>query len=141
MSRPLFEKVRRGLTRNVAFTTPEAEDERLRGRTYAVPFEDVWQASLRLVGGDLKRWTVVEADDDEGIIRGLARGRLDRHTSAITVRITLDFNAQTRVDVMSASRVGRADMGRNARRIDLFFRTLDRELTSAGGRPVERNVQ
>jgi len=126
-----------GLTRNVAFTTPEAEEAGLRGRTYAVPFEDVWQASLHLVGGGLKRWELVEADDDEGIIRGLAHGRFERHTSAITVRITLDPNAQTRVDAMSASRVGRADLGRNARRLELFFRSLDRALRPSRGRPLE----
>ena len=138
MSRSPIEKLKVALTRNVAFTTPDAGDEHLGGRTYAVPFEHVWQASLRLVGGGLKRWEVTEADDHEGIIRGLAHGLLERHTSAITVRITLDLNAQTRVDAMAASRVGRGDLGRNARRLELFFRSLDRALTAARGHPVQR---
>lgn len=122
-----------GLTRNVAFTAPAAEDERLRGRTYAIPFEDVWQASLRLVDGGLKRWTLLEFDDREGIIRGTAAGLLPRSTSAVTVRISLDVDAQTRVDALSASRVGRMDLGANSRRLHRFFVALDRALARSRG--------
>lgn len=123
-----------GLTRNVAFTSPNAEDDRLRGRTYAIPFEDVWQASLHLVGGGLKRWRLLEYDDREGIIRGQARGPLGRMVSAVTVRISLDFDAQTRVDALSASRVGRMDLGVNTRRLHRFFRALDTAMAEARGR-------
>lgn len=131
MIRELSRKAWLGLTRNVAFTDPAAEDERLRGRTYAIPFEDVWQASLHLVGGGLKRWRLLEYDDREGIIRGRARGLLGRVVSSITVRISLDFDAQTRVDALSASRVGRMDLGVNARRLDRFFRALDAAMVEA----------
>ena len=134
MSRELFRKAWLGLTRNVAFTAPAAEDERLRGRTYAIPFEDVWQASLQLVDGGLKRWSLREFDDREGIIRGTARGRLGRFTSTVTIRISLDVDAQTRVDAMSASRVGRMDLGANTRRLHRFFAALDAAMTEAGSR-------
>ena len=40
----------RGLTQNRAETSPTAEDRRLRGRTYAIPFETVWSAALALAG-------------------------------------------------------------------------------------------
>ena len=136
MNRTLWHSAWVGLTRNVAFTAPGAEDPRLRGRTYAIPFEDVWQVSRRLVDGGLKRWKLLEADDDEGIIRGEVRGRLDRFTSAFTVRIVLDSNAQTRVDCLSASRVGRADFGSNARRVHRFFRALDEGLEEGRGRDI-----
>ena len=134
MNRELFRKIWLGLTRNVAFTAPAAEDERLRGRTYAIPFEDVWQASLHLIDGGLARWELLEYDDREGIIRGLARGRFPRSTSAITIRVTLDVDAQTRVDGLSASRVGRMDLGANARHLDLFFRSLDTAMVEASSR-------
>lgn len=127
----------RGLTRNVAFTSPGSPDPRLRGRTYAIPFEEVWQASLDLVGGALKRWELLEEDDQEGIIRGMARGRFERFTSAITVRITLDVDAQTRVDALSAARVGRADLGINARRLHRYFTALDARLEEARGARIE----
>ncbi|MFO7894882.1 MAG: DUF1499 domain-containing protein [Longimicrobiales bacterium] len=137
MIRELADAVVRGLTRNVAFTSPDAGDSRMRGRTYAIPFEDVWQASLRLVDGELRRWQLLEADDREGIIRGVARGLSDRFSSAVTIRITLDHNAQTRVDALSASRSGRYDLGSNARRLRKFFRSLDRALEDARGLEIE----
>lgn len=138
MIRRIADAVIRGLTRNVAFTSPAAPDPRLRGRTYAIPFEDVWQASLELMGGRLKRWQVLEADDQEGILRGVARGRVERFTSAITIRITLDADAQTRVDALSASRVGRADLGVNARRLSRYFRALDERLEEVRGAAIEQ---
>lgn len=136
MSRSLFRRALTGLTRNVAFTAPGADDPRLRGRTYAIPFEDVWQSAVALVDGGLNGWTLREYDDHDGIIRGAARGRLKRFSSAVTVRIVLDADAQTRVDAMSASRVGRYDLGTNVRRLDLFFRSLDRRLEENRGHPV-----
>lgn len=119
------------MTRNVAFTAPGADDERLRGRTYAIPFQDVWQASLDLAGGELKRWEVTEHDDHEGVIQGRVRGRLPRRDSRITIRITLDENAQTRVDVRAMSEEVKADLGSNARRIHRFYKALDRSLTES----------
>lgn len=134
MTREILRKAWLGLTRNVAFTAPAAEDDRLRGRTYAIPFEDVWQASLRLVDGGLKGWSLQDYDDREGIIRGIAPGRLGRFTSSVTIRISLDVNAQTRVDGLSASRVGRMDLGANTRRLHRFFRALDTAMEEAGSR-------
>jgi hypothetical protein len=137
VSENFLDGVVRGLSRNVAFTSPGAEDPRLRGRTYAIPFEDVWQSTRLLVSGKLKRWELVEADDQEGLIRGVAHGRLDRFTSAITIRITLDPDAQTRVDAMSASQVGRADLGVNARRLRRYFAALDAMLAERRGTTIE----
>lgn len=133
MIRELTAAVARALSRNVAFTSPGAEDPRLVGRTYAIPFEAVWQASRKLVSGGLRGWELLESDDQEGIIRGVAHGLLERFTSSITVRVTLDPDAQTRVDALSASRTGQADLGTNARRLGRFFRKLDAELEDAGG--------
>ena len=138
MIRKLVDAVVRGLTRNVAFTAATAKDPRLRGRTYAIPFDDVWRASLALVDGGLRRWELLEADDQEGTIRGTARGLVgDRFTSSVTVRVTLDADAQTRVDALSASRSGRGDLGSNARKLRKFFRALDRALEDARGVKIE----
>lgn len=137
MTPGFLEAALRGLTRNVAFTSPDSDDPRLTGRTYAIPFEDVWQASTDLIGGGLRGWELLEEDDQEGILRGLARGRIERMTSAITVRITLDMDAQTRVDALSASRVGRADFGINARRLNRYFTALDEQLGRTRATPIE----
>lgn len=117
-----------GLTQNVAFTAPDAEDPRLRGRTYAIPFENVWQAAHHVINEEFRGWTLLEEDDHEGILRAEARGLIRGLTSGITIRIMLDSNAQTRVDGMAALRVGRADFGVNAHRLKRFFRSLDRRL-------------
>jgi hypothetical protein len=124
----LLGAARRGLTGNGAATAPDAEDPRLVGRTYAIPFEAVWQASLELMGGGLRGWELVDHDDQEGVIRGVARGFPKRLDSELTLRIVLDPDAQTRVDGRADSPVARADLGANARRLGRFFRALDRTL-------------
>jgi hypothetical protein len=136
VSRELFGSVRRGLTRNTAYTAPDAGDRRLRGRTYTIPFDTVWKAALELMAGGLSGWSVVAADDQEGVIEGEISGRPQRFHSAITVRVSLDRDAQTRVDGVAASVTGQADLGTNARRLGRFFRSLDRSLESAYGLPI-----
>lgn len=117
-------------------TTRDASDPRLRGRTYAVPFEDVWQASLKLTGGGLSRWSRHDADDDEGVILA-SSASLAGAIHDIMVRVTLDENAQTRVDASAQARKPRTDFGRSRRRLRRFFRALDAALARAA-RPATR---
>jgi hypothetical protein len=121
----------RGLTTNHAETDP-AGAAGPRGRTYAVPFEQVWTATLGLARRR-RGWTVLLADDLEGLICAEARTPL-RFVDDVEIRIGLDENAQTRVDLRSASRKGVGDLGKNARRIRRFLRALDRELRGRGRR-------
>jgi hypothetical protein len=111
-------------------TTPDASDRRLRGRTYAVPFEDVWQAAMQLTDGGLFRWSRHEADDQEGVILASTRS-LAGAVHHVMVRITLDNNAQTRVDASAQAQKPRSDFGRSKRRLRRFFRALDRKLERA----------
>lgn len=126
-------RVWRGLTQNAAATSPEHEDARLRGRTYPVPFERVWRASLELASGGLARWRIVEADDERGVIKAEATRLFTRSVDDVLVRVYLDRDAQTRVDARSAARKGRGDLGANARRLERFFRALDERLGRRGG--------
>ena len=128
--------VLRGLTRNRAETAQDATDRRLRGRTYAVPFEQVWTATVMVVRGR-RGWTVLHTDDIEGVLRAEVRTALG-FTHDVQIRVGLDANGQTRVDLVSASRVGRGDLGKNARRIGRFLRTLDRELDTMRRRAAPR---
>lgn len=114
------------LTRNQAATAADHWDPRLRGRTYAIPFEQVWQAARALASGALRGWRLVDADDYEGVIIAEARTLVLRYVDDVTIRIYLDADAQTRVDVQSRSRKGSGDLGANARRIARFLRALDR---------------
>ena len=120
----------RGLTETEVATDPMAADRRLRGRTYAIPFDDVWSAANRLVRGELTRWILYTADDQAGVIVGLARPLLWGQPCHVRIEIGLDENAQTRVDASSVSGGKRGDMGRGRRALGRFFRALDGTLAA-----------
>jgi len=113
-----------------AYTEPDSEDPRLRGRSYAVPFARVWRAALDEIAAR-RRWTLVDADPKSGEIVAEARTQVWKFTDDIWIRISLDENGLTRVDMASTSRVGRMDFGVNARRIVRFLQALDRRLKIA----------
>lgn len=118
----------RGLTESAAETDPRAEDRRLRGRTYAIPFDRVWRCALELADGAMRRCSVLSADDEAGIIEAEYPSLVLRRMDDLRIEIGLDENGQTRVDVRSACRDGKADLGRNPRTIGRFLKRLDRRL-------------
>ncbi len=118
----------RGLTEHRAETDPNSEDERLLGRTYAIPFENVWQAAKRLASGELEGWTLWVADDQAGLMEASLRPFLFLKAADVRIEIVLDENAQTRVDLTSASRTERGDLGRSRRAIGRFLDRLDEVL-------------
>ena len=122
----------RGLVRNRTETDPFAADRRLRGRTYAITFERVWTAAVALCGGALPRWSLLCANDQAGIIRAQALTRVFRRPHDIEIRIRLDENGQTRVDVASVLLNSGRDLGANARRIAAFLNGLDAQLGATG---------
>lgn len=122
----------RGLTHNRAFTDDESGDRRLRPRTYAVPFATVWDGALAIARGT-RGWTVTASDPVGGEIVAEAATRLWKFVDDVWIRVSLDDDGQTRVDVTSASRTGRADLGANARRIARFLHALDRRVLGAKG--------
>ena len=118
----------RGLTENGAATDPASPDARLVGRTYAIPFDLVWNASKRLADGEMRGWSVMSADDLAGVIVATKKALLFGQGDDMKIDIRLDENAQTRVDVVSGSHSRRPDLRRNRRAIGRFFRKLDRIL-------------
>ena len=107
------------------------------GRTYAIPFAQVWEAVLDLVRGELPRWHARWWDEEEGVIHALTRGRLSRRASDVVIRIGLDAQAQTRVDLRSTSRSSRlGDFGGNTRLIGTFVAALDRKFTGPQAPPT-----
>lgn len=123
----LLERVLRGVTTNHAETAPTAEDRRLRGRTYAISFDRVWNAACAQIEEGWG-WQLLEADDQAGSIGATATTLIFRWVDDVSLQVTLDANAQTRVDMTSRSRKGKGDLGTNLRRIDRFMRRLDRNL-------------
>ena len=131
----------RAISRNAAQTSINESDPRLRGRTYAIPFEQVWQAALLLAKGGktgLRRWSVTSSDDYDGLIHAEARSLVFRFVDDVVIQITLDHDAQTRVDMKSSSRRGGVDLGMNARRIGKFFRVLAQKLYGTGKKKPKR---
>ena len=118
----------RGLTENRAETSPTSEDERLVGRTYAIPFESVWQSAKALASGGLKGWTLWVADDQEGIMEASTSSFLFLKAADVRIRIGLDENAQTRVDLATTSRTEHGDLGRARRTTGEFLQRLDAAL-------------
>jgi hypothetical protein len=77
----------------------------------------------------LRRWRLLEADDQEGVIRAEATSPVLRRVCEAHIRIGLDENAQTRVDALTRPRTGNAGSGARGRRlINAFFRSLDRRV-------------
>ena len=130
-----------GLTRNRAETDPHSPDRRLRGRTYAISFDRVWNAAVELAGGGLRRWTLISADDEEGVIRATALSAILGHRHDVRVRVRLDENAQTRVDVLSVLPCRRGDWGANARRIHRFLGALDARLNATSAQILDSSRQ
>ena len=88
----------------------------------------MWNAALELAGGALPRWTVLSANDEEGVIRARALTRIFRRVDDVRITVALDDNGQTRVDLVSVSLRRKRDLGGNARRVQHFVRELDAKL-------------
>lgn len=74
-----------------------------------------------------KGWTLVDASEVEGRIEATAETGWVRFRDDVVIRIQPGRD-QTRVDVRSKSRIGRGDMGINARRIRDYLSTLQSRL-------------
>lgn len=116
------------LLRNVAETRPNAADPRLRTRLYPLSLETVWGAVVRLTDAQ-EGWTVRDCRPDNGLIEVEARTRLFRFTDDVTIRVRPSSGRRIAVDLTSRSRLGKADLGTNARRIGRFLDALDAALT------------
>lgn len=111
-----------------AASDPHAPDPLLRGRTYAIPFDTVWQAALAIIGGGIRGWSLIRSNDQAGTIVGLVQpGPLGKHAD-LAITIGLDEMAQTRVDFSATSRTERGDLGRARRILIRFFQQLDEKL-------------
>ena len=77
------------------------------------------------------------ADDQSGVIEAVSKTLVFGFEDDVRVEIRLDENGQTRVDLWSASRIGRGDLGRNRRTIGRFLRRLDESLDARPGQILD----
>jgi uncharacterized protein (DUF1499 family) len=75
-----------------------------------------------------KGWTLVEANEADGRIEATAETGWVRFKDDVVIRIQPAASG-TRIDVRSSSRVGRGDMGVNARRIRNYLVSLQARLS------------
>ncbi|MDX1493477.1 MAG: DUF1499 domain-containing protein, partial [Longimicrobiales bacterium] len=68
-------------------------------------------------------WEIIDADPDEGRIEATDRTFWFGFTDDVVIRLTPSGD-RTIVDVRSKSRVGRSDVGTNARRIREYLERL-----------------
>jgi uncharacterized protein (DUF1499 family) len=68
-------------------------------------------------------WQITSSDPESGTLEATETSRIFRFVDDISVRVRPD-GAGSLVDVRSKSRVGRGDMGANAKRIEAFGRKL-----------------
>jgi hypothetical protein len=126
-----------GFSENQAATDAAHVDPALRGRTYAIPFEQVWQGALGVAGGGLGRWSLIRSDDVTGHILAEIGPAFLRPAADVLIKVTLDGNGQTRVDMSTSSRTERWDLGASHRRVVAFYRALDRFLEVRDGQILD----
>lgn len=94
------------------------------GRTYAVPFAEVWDAVAAEI--DSRRgWEIVYSDEERGLFTVICRSRLRRSADDLSIWVRLDDFGLTRVDARAGSREGRLTPGANRRRVLDLLRALD----------------
>ena len=68
-------------------------------------------------------WQIVAADKTQRRIEAVATTRWFHFKDDVVVRLS-ESNGQSRIDVRSVSRVGKSDIGANARRIRAYLKIL-----------------
>ena len=124
------------LAPNWAETDPWSDDPRLLGRTYAISFDVVWRACLELVA-NRSRWVLLHSNDLVGVIGVRCTTWVLRFKDEVEIRVGLDENGLTRLDVQSRSLKGRNDFGTNTRRIGRFLLRLDKHLGAGQGTIID----
>lgn len=91
------------------------------------PLNEVYRAALGIARE--RGWEIVAADAGRGRIEAVATTFWFGFNDDVVIRLAAT-NGKTRVDIRSVSRVGRSDVGANARRIREFLHALRAETAS-----------
>jgi uncharacterized protein (DUF1499 family) len=103
--------------------TPEYAD--LRPQQFKQPYERVFDAALATA--QALGWEVTARDRDRGEIRAVATTRVFRFKDDVTITIGREGEGVV-VNVRSHSRIGKGDLGTNARRIRQFQAELAKRI-------------
>jgi uncharacterized protein (DUF1499 family) len=103
--------------------TPEYPD--VQPQRCNQPSDKVFDAALATA--QAMGWEIRETNREQGVIEAVATTRLFKFKDDVTVTITREGQV-TVVNVRSKSRVGKSDLGTNARRIRAFQTELAKRL-------------
>lgn len=103
--------------------TPEYPD--IQPQRFNRPFDEVFEASTNTA--QAMGWEIRETNREQGIIEAIATTQILKFKDDVTVTLTRE-GAVTIVNVRSKSRVGKGDLGTNARRIRAFQAELAKGL-------------
>lgn len=104
-------------------STPEYAD--LQPQRFNQPLEKVFAAALEV--SQTQGWEIRETKPEQGIIEAVATTRLFKFKDDVTITVSNE-GSSTVVNVRSKSRIGKGDMGANARRIRTFQAELAKKL-------------
>lgn len=94
----------------------------IRTRRYPLPYEEVFPRAHEAAAA--MGWQLVARERDQGRIEAVAVTRWFGFRDDVVIRLRQDAR-ETLVDVRSASRIGRSDLGANAGRIRDYLQRLD----------------
>jgi uncharacterized protein (DUF1499 family) len=114
-----------GLTRNWAHIEPGAHDPTLEAVVLAIPKEPAVDR-IRAAIARQPRWAVIEADRATGTIHATHATRIWRFVDDVRIRIE-PWGDGSRLTAESRSRVGKGDLGQNARNLRELVRVLRSE--------------
>jgi uncharacterized protein (DUF1499 family) len=103
--------------------TPEYPD--LKPQVFAQSSDQVFDAASAVAHAT--GWNVTKEDRTGGVIEAVATTPLMRFKDDVTITLSPD-GTQTKVVVRSHSRIGKGDLGTNAKRIRLFQSDLAKRL-------------
>jgi len=89
----------------------------------AAPRTQVFEAASRIA--EQRGWDIVTRDADAGVLEATHTSGWWGFKDDVAIRIREAEGNTTRIDMRSVSRVGRSDLGANARRISAFLYELD----------------
>lgn len=124
---------KRDFTTNVAETSPDGPDERLRPLVLPLP-RDAAETVVMAAAASLPRWSYVDRAEEDRVVRlAFTRTtRVFRFVDDVTVRIETRGDSSV-IHTRSASRVGNADLGQNPRNIAELFRAIRKQPQVSGG--------
>jgi len=114
-------------TQNKAGTYPDSSDPALRTRTYRADYERFFETAVQVVEA-LPRWTLVRQDIMDGKIFATRQTLVFRFVDDVEIRVIRMNEHAVLLDLFSASRVGKGDLGQNARNIREFLIALDQRI-------------